>query len=142
MKKNLFLGTILLITCSFINGPGDVENSHSNGVSLSEEFYGGAYIIFAGKFGGEITQREIAEDQALTVDGCAAGSRIFKFTLDITQTGKTTSLDSESGKLTGSMINRLKSLQPGDEFEFQKTKAYLPNGKDIVDVMGKKFVVV
>lgn len=40
------------------------------------------------------------------------------------------------------MIAQLKSLSKGDSFEFQRTKAHLPNGKDVVDVHAKKFIVV
>lgn len=39
------------------------------------------------------------------------------------------------------MIAQMKSLSKGDSFEFQNTKAYLPNNKDVVDVHGKKFIV-
>jgi hypothetical protein len=142
LKNNLWISAILLITSSISMGPDVHLTTTSKSTGSSERFYGGAYLIFAGKFGGEITQKEIAEHQAVTVDGCAVGSRIFKFTLDITHSGKTTSLQSESSKLTRTMVTQLSSLQPGDQFEFRKIKAYLPNGKDIVDVMGKKFVVV
>jgi hypothetical protein len=132
----------MLITCSFVNRPDVLPDDQMSASGLNEIYYGGAYVIFAGKFGGEITKKEITEHKSLKVDGCAVGSRIFKFTLDITHDGKTTSLQTESDKLTKDMLTHLNALQVGDEFEFRKTQAYLPNGKDVVDVMGRKFVVV
>lgn len=130
IKKLLLLSTVLLFTCSFV------------GNQVIPMPPGGAYAIFSGKFGGEITKKEIAEHQKLSVDGCAKGSRIFKFTLEVTKNGKTSSFQNDSNVLTKEMITKLKELSPGDAFEFTKTKAYLPNGKDVVDVHGKKFVVV
>lgn len=99
-------------------------------------------MVFAGKFGGEITQKEIASNSEVKVEGCAKGSRIFQFTLSVTKNGKTSTLTNKSNLLTDEMITQLKSLSKGDSFEFQQTKAYLPNSKDVVDVHGKKFVVV
>ncbi|MBK8503549.1 MAG: hypothetical protein IPL46_15855 [Saprospiraceae bacterium] len=142
MRKNLVLAALLLITCSFVKGPDGRLADPASTSGLGKIYYGGAYLMFAGKFGGEITRKEITQHQSLTVDGCAAGSRIFKFTLDITTKGKTNSLQAESNNLTEDMLSHLNELRPGDEFEFIKTKAYLPNGKDVVDVMGKRFVVV
>lgn len=130
--KHLLLSvSVLLFTCAFIEKPTVITTSP-----------GGAYAVFAGKFGGEITKKEIAENQKLSVEGCARGSKIFKFTLDVTKNGKTTSYQSESNILNKELISKLKELSPGDAFEFTKTKAYLPNGKDVVDVHGRKFVVV
>jgi hypothetical protein len=130
--KHLFLSvSILLFTCAFIEKPA---------VTMTPP--GGAYAVFAGKFGGDITKKEIAENQKLSVEGCARGSEIFKFTLNITKNGKTNSYQSESNILNKELISKLKELSPGDAFEFTKTKAYLPNGKDVVDVHGRKFVVV
>lgn len=104
--------------------------------------YGGAYVVFAGKFGGEVTKNEIAGQSDLKVEGCAKGSRIFEFSLHITKGGKTTVLKNRSNLLTTEMTTVLKSLSKGDEFEFRNAKAYLPNSKDVVDVHGRKFVVV
>lgn len=146
MKKNivnlLFSGAVLLLTCSFAESPAAHTETTPGGSAIDALPVGGAYLMFAGKFGGEITRKEIAEHRDLEVDGCAKGSRIFKFTLDITQGGKITSLQSDAGNLTKAMLSKLKSLSSGDSFEFKKTKAYLPNGKDVVDVHAKKFVVV
>jgi hypothetical protein len=104
--------------------------------------YGGAYLVFAGKFGGEITRKEIESHSEVKVDGCARGSRVFQFTLHITKSGKTSTLPGTSNILTGEMIARLNSLAKGDSFEFKNTKAFLPNNRDVVDVHGKKFMVV
>lgn len=142
IKKTLFSGILLLLTCSFSEAPALNPESAAGASALRELPFGGAYVIFAGKFGGEITRREIARHHDLKVDGCATGSRIFTFTLDVTKDGKTTSLKTESNVLTKEMVTHLTSLMPGDEFEFSNTKAYLPNGKDVVDVQGKTFVVV
>ncbi len=137
----LLSGAVLMLACSFAEGPAaNVETTAE--ASASDLFFGGAYLKFAGKFGGEITRKEIAEHQKLTVDGCATGSRIYQFTLDITKGGKLTTMQAESHVLSADMLAKLKSLSPGDFFEFRKTKAYLPNGKDVVDVHAKKFVVV
>jgi hypothetical protein len=40
------------------------------------------------------------------------------------------------------MQNKLKSLSAGDYFEFSQIKAYLPNGKDVVEVSAKKYFVI
>jgi len=147
MKKNimnfLLSGAVLMLACSFVESPVAHSGTTPDEVSASKEMpVGGAHLIFAGKFGGEITRKEIAEHQSLTVEGCAKGSRIFQFTLDVTQNGKTTTLQSENGVLTKAMLAKLKGLSSGDSFDFRKTKAYLPNGKDVVEVHAKKFVVV
>lgn len=107
-----------------------------------EADYGGAYLVFAGKFGGEITRKEIENNAEIKVNGCATGSRVFQFTLCVTKSGKTSTLSGKSSMLTSEMITKLKSLSKGDSFEFQNAKAYLPNSSDVVDVHAKKFVVV
>jgi hypothetical protein len=103
---------------------------------------GGAFLLFAGKFGGEVNCKEIAEQKELAVDGCAKGSKIFKYTLVITKGGQKSTYHATSNVLSGEMQTKLKTLSAGDSFEFSEIKAYLPNGKDIVDVHAKKFVVV
>ncbi len=107
-----------------------------------ERIYGGAYLLFAGKFGGEISRKEIAGHSEVRVDGCAKGSQIFQFTLHITKGGNTVALKSKSNVLTADMIAKLKSLSKGDYFEFRNTKAHLPNGKDVVNVHARRFYVV
>ncbi|MEO6758767.1 MAG: hypothetical protein ABIO24_04875, partial [Saprospiraceae bacterium] len=74
--------------------------------------------------------------------GCVQGARVINFTLAITKNGKTRTLTAASSHvLTTEMRNLLNSLQKGDSFEFQHTKAYLANGKDVVDARGSRFVV-
>jgi hypothetical protein len=103
---------------------------------------GGAYLVFAGKNGGKIEKKELASQTELKVDGCAKGSRIFTFSLEVNKGGKKSMLNADSNVLTREMISRLQNLSPGDSFEFKSIRAYLPNGKDVVDVHGERFVVV
>lgn len=138
VKNLLFATAALLFTCSFTE-----ITRLSPVVSVSEAApVGGAYLVFAGKFGGEVTQKDIAGQTMLGVEGCAKGSRIFRFTLEINKSGKTSTFTGNSNMLSNEMATKLRSLSTGDSFEFKKMKAYLPNGKDMVDVHGKKFVVV
>ena len=103
---------------------------------------GGAFLLFAGKFGGEVNKKEIAEQNDLAVDGCAKGSKIFKYTLIVTKGGQSFTYNATSNVLTSEMQTKLKTLTAGDSFEFSQIKAYLPNGKDVVEVHSKKFFVV
>jgi hypothetical protein len=108
----------------------------------SEEFVGGAYLVFAGKNGGSITKSEMRGQTELSVEGCAKGSKIFTYTLEIHAGGKTRSLEAKSNKLTTEMVTALQSLKVGETFQFKSMKAQLPEGKDIVDVSSEKFTVV
>jgi hypothetical protein len=137
--KNLLYVTLMLLPGSFL---ATVSAPAMTPMAPPESVYGGAFIVFAGKFGGEISRQEIASHSEVTVDGCAKGSRIFQFTLHVTKSGRTSTLSSKSNFLTDEMIARLKSLSKGDAFEFKNTKAFLPNNRDAVDVHGKKFIVV
>ena len=137
--KQLFCLAFLIAPAGFLSGFTVPSHTPAAG---RETVAGGAYVIFAGKYGGEITRKEIESHSEVKVDGCAAGSKIFQFTLSITKGGQTTMLTGQSGVLTGEMLNRLKNLSKGDSFEFQNTKARLPNDGDVVNVHGKKFVVV
>lgn len=103
---------------------------------------GGAYLVFADKMGGEISPQKILTQCELAVAGCAKGSKIFTFTLQVTKSGKRTTMKTDSNELTTAMRNLLQSLSAGDRFEFKYIKAYLPNGKDKVDVFAKPFRVV
>lgn len=102
---------------------------------------GGAYATFNGKFGGEITRADLATTSELGVAGCAAGSRIFTFTLTIVSPSKTVTFKGTSHEFTADMMMSLKSMRKGDTFEFTKMKAKLPSG-GIVDVTGKKFIII
>ncbi|MCE7923701.1 MAG: hypothetical protein DYG98_11640 [Haliscomenobacteraceae bacterium CHB4] len=141
--KHLLYLTLLLLPASFLASFSVPATTPATGAEATvEPAYGGAYVVFAGKFGGDITRKEIESNTEVKVEGCAKGSRIFQFTLCVTKNGKTKTLTNQSNILTGEMIAQLKSLSKGDSFEFQNTKAYLPNSKDVVDVHGRKFIVV
>ena len=143
MKKifrNLILATaVVTIACSFSPAPSNT----SNVLPLIEDSpVGGAYLVFAGQRGGEVSVNDFKGQQELQVDGCAKGSKIFKYSLHITSNGKTTVMKANSNKLTDDMIGKLAGLSKGDEFVFKNMQAYLPNGKDVVDVHGWKYVIV
>jgi len=135
------LAALLLIACSFAPASAPSGTTIKNVEAAIDVPVGGAYLVFAGKFGGEISKNEMSGQTELKVDGCAKGSRIFEYTIHITKGGKTSKLSNRSNVLTSEMLAALNSLSKGDEFEFRNTKAYLPNGKDIVDVHTKKFMV-
>lgn len=126
----MFLIGILALTSAFTTNP--VYSTPA----------GGAYLVFANKMGGEITLKELQQQCELQVDGCARGSRIFTYTLAITKAGETIYYHADSNELSAQMMAQLKRLSSGDQFEFKKIQAYLPNGKDKVDVFAKKFRVV
>ena len=102
---------------------------------------GGAYATMAGKFGGELTKKEIQQCKEVGVAGCAEGSKIYKFDLYIYSGGKTTRFSGSSNVLTTDISGKLNALKKGDSFEFKRIKAHLPNGNS-VDVVGRKFVIV
>jgi hypothetical protein len=141
--KNLFLSAaVVLLACSFAEGPATCTTGNADLPALKATPVGGAYLVFANKMGGEITQKEIAGQNKLGVDGCARGSRIFQYTLNVTKRGRTSSYRAKSNILSKEMLTQLNSLSAGDEFEFKKIQAYLPNGKDVVDVHARKFTIV
>jgi hypothetical protein len=122
--------------------PGTATITPVENVIPAEATMGGAYLVFAGKNGGDITKRELRGQTELGVEGCAKGSRVFSFSLEVNRDGKTQKMQAKSNVLSQDMITALASLDTGDSFEFKSMKAYLPNGKDVVDVHGRKFVVV
>ena len=145
MKNSLYklwlLAAVLLLSgLPTLNLEARAPNT-SNAETAKKMTFGGAYLQFAGKMGGEIGKDELGCNSELAVEGCARGSRIYQFTLNITRNGKTRAFQANSNQLTEEMVAALNGLSAGDEFEFQKVKAYLPNGKDSVDVHGRKFVV-
>lgn len=148
MKNNVMqlfsLTALLLLTCSFTQVPVATGTPLASVETVDDASFGGAFLLFAGKFGGEITKNEIekATQTNLQVDGCARGSRIFEYTIYITKNGQTSKLSNKSNALTSEMRDKLKSLSKGDSFEFKDSKAYLPDGKEVVNVHGKKFMVV
>jgi hypothetical protein len=103
--------------------------------------FGGAYLMFAGKFGGDLTKQELKEHSKLDSEGCAKGSKILTYTLEIKTQGKVSIIQSDSDQLSKDALATLRSLEKGDEFIFKNMKAKLPTGST-VDVMGRKFIVV
>jgi hypothetical protein len=142
IKQFLFSAMAVLFACSFQASDASPSGMNANATTINELPLGGAYLKLAGKFGGNISKKELQGPCKITVDGCATGSRIFQFTLVVTQKGKKTTFETQSGSLNKDMMAKLQSLSAGDEFEFKGIKAYLPNGKDVVDVHSEKFVVV
>lgn len=135
MKKQsvftLFLLCILL-----------VPFSTSAEANYTEDF-GGAYLVFANKMGGEVTVKTLQKACVLEVAGCAKGSQIFSFRLNVYRNGKRTTFQGKnSNELSAEMRESLAKLKPGDSFEFKQIKAYLPNGRDKVDVFAKRFKLV
>lgn len=135
---NLFFA----ITLMFLSGGLFSFSSNNTVTDCDSEINGGAYLTFAGKFGGKLTPKDLKQTAEIGVAGCAQGSWIFQFKLKITKNGKRISFTGTSPKLTKEMLEELRSLSKGDEFIFKKVKAYLPDGKSEVDVWGKKFTVV
>lgn len=128
---NILLAALLIVSMSsFVAAP-----------NAKTELPGGAYLTIAGKFGGEISKKDVLKTKELAVDGCAVGSKIFTYSIDINKGGEISTFKAESNTFTKEIILKLKELNTGDSFEFKKIKAYLPNGKDQVDVHSKKFIV-
>ena len=118
---------IWLLASSFITRPAD---------------FGGAWVLFAGKYGGEISKQEIAAQTGITVGGCSKDARVSTFTVSITKNGKTKSYTTDSGNLTAEMSTQLRSLNKGDVFEFNHTKAWINDGANHVNVRDAKFTVI
>ena len=135
--KNAFkiLTAVLFVTISFIKL--EAINRHESTITK----LGGAFCTFAGKFGGEVTLKELKNTGQIGVAGCAEGSEIYLFTLEITKNGKRSTYHGKSHKLTQEILNKLRLLDKGDSFVFKNMKAHLPIGGD-VDVMGRPFVVI
>jgi hypothetical protein len=139
--KNLFLiSLVTFLSGSFRDAPFTNLASGIDEISVDSPS-GGAFLTFAGKFGGEVTKKDIESNRELGVDGCARGSKIFTYTLDVNKGGRIQTFQASSNVLSSEMHSKLKSLTAGDSFEFRQIKAYLPNGKDVVDVHAKKFIV-
>ncbi|NRB51505.1 MAG: hypothetical protein HRU41_27785 [Saprospiraceae bacterium] len=119
-----------------------VPFSSATEANLAKDF-GGAYLVFANKMGGELTVKTLQSACVLEVAGCAKGSQIFSFRLNVYQNGKRTMFQvNNSNELSSEMRESLAKLKPGDSFEFKQIKAYLPNGRDKVDVFAKRFKLV
>ena len=145
MKKDIrnLIALFIFFALGFSANISSANVAPINHNTLSmDELVGGAYLTFAGKFGGDVTRKDLSSHDAVEVSGCAKGSKIFQFTLYVTKKGKTTSFQTKSSNLTSEMVSHLKTLSPGDEFEFKRIKANLPKGDGVVDVHSKKFYVV
>ena len=141
LSKRLLLLAMILFAMALPNIPS-YGNLDTRDVCLDKSTIGGAYVVFAGKTGGEIRKSEIAGQTEVRVDGCAKVYRVMTYTLEITS-GKSKSIyQSSSNQLTKEMKAKLESLTKGDTFEFKLMKAQQDAGKDIVDVHGSKFTVV
>lgn len=128
---------IFFLLCTFL-----VSFSTSANTNFVGDF-GGAYLVFGDKMGGEITVKTLQSACELEVAGCAKGSRIFSFRLNVYGAGKRTTFQvNNSNELNAEMKEILAKLKPGDSFEFKQIKAYLPNGRDQVDVFAKRFKLV
>lgn len=104
---------------------------------------GGAYLVFGNKMGGKITAKVLQSACELDVAGCAKGSQIFSFRLVVFRNGKRSTYQVEdSNELSAEMRASLANLKAGDTFEFKQIKAYLPNGRDQIDVFAKRFKLI
>ncbi|KAA3640543.1 MAG: hypothetical protein DWQ02_01895 [Bacteroidetes bacterium] len=142
MKKLLLLAFLLTIGFVFQKASAKDLSSPAAECTLEKDGFGGAYLLFCGKFGGDLSPKQIAKETKLGVDGCAAGSKIFQFTLYVKKNGRSTKYVGKSNELTEEMHKALKSLQPGDQFSFKHVKAQLPRKGGEVDVWAKTFYVV
>ncbi len=142
MKKLLLLALLFTSGFTFQKVSAKELSNPAAECTMEEAGLGGAYLLFCGKFGGDLTPKQIAKETKLGVDGCAAGSKIFQFTLYIKKNGRSTKYVGKSNELTEEMHNALKSLKPGDQFSFKHVKAQLPRKGGEVDVWAKPFFVV
>lgn len=139
--KKLFLAVATILLTGFSFQTTEAHISLDSKPAIDAELFGGAYLVFAGKFGGKLTQKDVAETKTLQVEGCAKGSVIFTFDLKVTKNGKTKTYHGDSDRLSQEMHTQLKQLSVGDEFIFKNIKAKLPT-KGTVDVWAKKFTIV
>ena len=141
MKKHIVL--FGLIAALFLVGFTTNETERSNiAVENATIKIGGAYLTFAGEFGGEITLKKMNATNKLGVAGCAAGSLITKFTLKIKrQHQRVQTFKGTSHLLNKQLKSVLKELKTGDTFEFSKVRAKLSTGSS-VDVICRTFSVI
>lgn len=145
--KNFLKSSHAAILCSlflFISAYASGNGLTNNRDGESDiEIAGGAYATFAGKFGGDITRKDLMLNSEVGVAGCAAGSLIYTFSLHINfeSEGKSDVFKGTSHLLTTDMLKNLRSLRQGDTFEFKDLRAHLPSGSEI-DVIGRIFTIV
>lgn len=109
--------------------------------SIKTNSIGGAYLTIAGKFGGDISNIELKGHYKLGVEGCAKGSLITTYTIEIKSNGKTVAIEENSNVLRSKTLILLNSLKKGDSFSFKNVKAKLPTGNSI-DVSCRTFTIV
>jgi len=85
IMKKLFLALAALMLAAISHQPANAHVSLDEQAAFEADLFGGAYLKFAGKHGGDVTKAEIAGTRSLTVDGCAHGSVIYRFDLLITK---------------------------------------------------------
>lgn len=102
---------------------------------------GGAYVTLADKFGGEISTKELKTVRELGIAGCAKGSKVYAFILEIKSKGKMKRYTGDSNSLSKEILYNLGILTKGDTFIFIEIKANLPTGGKI-DALGRTFTVV
>lgn len=137
--KKLAVVTIFLLIADYAPAMESSDMFHS--LPTTDVIYGGAYLTFAGKFGGEISKTDLGKYQKLGVEGCAKGSTITQFTITLVSGDKTLVFSNRSDVLDKKILNALKQLKKGDVFTFKNVKAKLPSG-DMVDVHCREFVMV
>ena len=139
VQKFLFSTILLCLVFSFTETTAAVPTHVKTSLDLPP--VGGAWLKFAGKNGGSITQKEMQGQKNLSVDGCARGASIFQYTLVVTKGGKTSSYKGTSDALAAEMLTKLKSLATGDSFEFKEIKAYMKPNNEEITVRAEKFIV-
>ncbi|MDN5202354.1 hypothetical protein QQ008_13290 [Fulvivirgaceae bacterium BMA10] len=142
--KHFLVVTIALLCCIPFSSSNAIENELfiTDYQCNKDREIGGAYLTFAGKFGGEITKADLQKYSKLDIHGCAHGSKIYQLTIVITKSGKESTESSKTDNLTRIMLAELRSLSKGDTFTFKKVKANLPNGRGSVDVTSRVFTIV
>ncbi len=141
MKKHIVLFGLItaLFLVAFTTNKTDKNNSAIERAAIK---IGGAYLTFAGEFGGEITLERMSTTNKLGVAGCAAGSLITKFTLKIKRQHKRVqTFKGNSHLLNEQLKSVLKELKSGDTFAFSKVSAKLPTGNS-VNVVCRTFRVI
>lgn len=144
MKKHLVLlsFTAYFFLVAFTTSESKKIEHNDNLTTLTKTSnIGGAYLTFAGKFGGDVNKKNLKTTNKLGVSGCASGSLITKFTLKIKrQKKKVLVFKGKSHLLSDNVKTVLQTLVSGDSFEFSQVTAQLPSGGK-VRVVSRKFTV-
>lgn len=131
MKSLIFISSLLI--SQLFSPNANIGMDYSNG---------GAYLVLADKFGGNLSQEDLASTNIIEVEGCAKGSKITRYKLLVVKDSKKTRFKGDNNRITDEAYKLLKSLKEGDYFEFSDVEAKLPNSNSTVDVWAKKFFVV